>query len=399
MSRSGHRAEQPFRAAEPFPPSVGIIGGGQLGRMLIYRAKKLGMRVAVLDRAADAPAASLADRFVSGDLYDADAIRRLAVGCDVVTCEIEHLDSKALRELEDGDVAVHPSAAVLSTIQDKYLQKRTISNAGVPVPRFAPLDESTTVRGFGLPCVQKLRTGGYDGRGVVVLRGDDDLPGMLTGETMLEELVPIEKELAVIVARGRDGITATFPVVEMRFREEANILDWLEAPAGIDGGTADRAVEVAKAAAAALGGFGVFAVELFLTPEGRILVNEIAPRPHNSGHFSIEACVTDQFEQHLRAICGLPLGSTRQLSPAVTVNLLGEAGSRGSPRIHGIETALSLPGVSFHWYGKSETRPNRKMGHVTVLGESLGKAREIARRVADTIRIAGDETDGEGKVR
>ncbi len=397
MSLSGRNPQTASSAARASIPSVGIIGGGQLGRMLIYRAKKLGMRVAVLDRSADAPAAALADRFVSGDLYDADAIRILAEGCDVVTCEIEHLSSQTLSELEDSGVAVHPSAAVLSTIQDKYAQKLKLSQAGVPVPRFARLDEGSSVHHFGLPCVQKLRTGGYDGRGVAVLRGEKDLHGMLAGETMLEELVAIEKELAVIVARGRDGTSATFPVVEMRFREGANILDRLEAPAGIDRSTADRAVEVSEAAAAALGGFGVYAVELFLTPDGRILVNEIAPRPHNSGHYTIEACVTDQFEQHLRAICGLPVGSTRQLSPAVTINLLGASGSRGNPTVHGLEAALSLPGVSFHWYGKSETRPNRKMGHVTVLAESMAEARETAHRVADTIRITGDEEDGESE--
>ena len=372
--------------------------------MLIYRAKKLGMSVAVLDESRDAPAAQLADRFVQGSLYDAAAIRKLAAGCDVVTCEIEHLDAAVLGELERTGVVVHPSSLVLSTIQDKYRQKRLLSDAGVPVPRYVSLTESaeadsqgmmSRVREFGFPCVQKRRTGGYDGRGVQVIRGKEDLPSLLTGSTMLEEYVELEAEIAVIVARGNDGSVATYPVVGMRFLAGANILEWLEAPAEIDTQCEPRAIAIAKRAVEALGGAGVFAVEMFVTPAGGIFVNEIAPRPHNSGHFTIEACLTDQFEQHLRAICGLPLGATRQLAPAVMLNLLGETGYCGVPILEGLEEALALPGVSFHWYGKAETRSHRKMGHVTVVAATLEQARRTAARVKELVRVRGEDRDGE----
>ncbi|WP_455382934.1 5-(carboxyamino)imidazole ribonucleotide synthase [Salinispira pacifica] len=382
----------------PFPlATIGIVGGGQLGRMMIYRAKKLGMRVAVLDSSDAAPAAALADRFIKGDLYDGDAILRLAEGCDVVTCEIEHLDASALHLLERSGVAVHPASRVFAVIQDKYEQKRLLAAAGVPVPRFELLPEEApatelagAIRRFGIPCVQKLRTGGYDGRGVMELQTEEDVARRLPGASMVEERVSIARELAVIVACGRDGGTATYPVVDMRFRPGANVLDTLEAPAQLDAETARRSVETAVKAADALGGFGIFAVELFVTEVGEVLVNEIAPRPHNSGHFTIEACVTDQFEQHLRAICGLPLGSTRQLNPAITINLLGEEGSRGRPVVRGLGNALRLPGVSFHWYGKSAVHPGRKMGHVTVLAESLAKARATAAEVSRLIRVEGE---------
>ncbi len=390
--------------ARPGFPTVGILGGGQLGRMLIYRAKKLGMSVAVLDESPDAPAARLADRFVQGSLYDASAIRKLAEGCDVVTCEIEHLDTAALGELERSGVVVHPSSLVLSAIQDKYRQKRLLSDAGVPVPRFVSLTESdeadpmrtiARIREFGLPCVQKLRTGGYDGRGVLVIQGEKELAGLLKGSTMIEEHVAVEAEIAVIVARGRDASVATFPVVGMRFLTGANILEWLEAPADIDAQCAARATAIARRAVEALDGAGVFAVELFVTAAGEIFVNEVAPRPHNSGHFTIEACLTDQFEQHLRAICGLPLGATGQLAPAVMLNLLGDVGSRGVPIVEGLNEALALPGVSFHWYGKTDTRPHRKMGHITVLAATIEQARRTAARVKELVRVRGEERDGE----
>jgi len=380
---------------------VGIIGGGQLGRMMIYRARKLGMQISVLDESSLAPAAALADRFVQGSLYDPAAIRRLAEGCDVITYEIEHLHVDALSALESEGMTVRPSPAVLKTIQDKWVQKRVLCDAGVSVPRFAVVDTSADapaaaeqIRAFGLPCVQKARTGGYDGRGVLVIESQQQLSRLIAGESMVEELIPVRSEVAVIIARATDGALATYPLVGMRFRPGANVLEWLEAPADVDLDVAHRLRAEAVKAVEAIGGVGIFAVELFVDEKGRVLVNEIAPRPHNSGHFSIEACVTDQFEQHLRAICGLPLGDTTLLSDAVMINLLGEPGSHGRPVIEGLDEILSLPGVQFHWYGKAETLPNRKMGHVTVLAADLGRARAIARKVEDTVRIRGEHVDG-----
>lgn len=379
---------------------VGIVGGGQLGRMMIYRAKKLGMKVSVLEAESDAPAAAIADRFVSGSLYDEAAIRELGRGCDVVTYEIEHLSVDALEELEREGCPVHPSPSVLRIIQDKLIQKQTLERAGIALPRFAEVVPQQSVeataeeiRNFGLPCVQKARTGGYDGRGVAVLETEQDLESPLEGATMVEDLIDVETELAIIVGRAVDGETAIFPPVGMRFRPGANVLEWLEAPAEIPEGTALRAREEAVRAVEALGGVGVFAVELFVERGGRILVNEIAPRPHNSGHFTIEACATDQFEQHLRAVCGLPLGSTNQLSPAVMLNLLGEPGYRGTPVVEGLDDILRMEGVEFHWYGKRETRPHRKMGHVTILDRTIEGARERAAIVERLLKIKGETTD------
>jgi len=379
---------------------VGIVGGGQLGRMMIYRARKLGMEVSVLDESISAPAAVLADRFVQGSLYDPAAIRKLAEGCDVITYEIEHIDADVLSALESEGIAVRPSPAVLKTIQDKWVQKRVLRGAGVSVPRFAVVDTGTgapsaaeQLKAFGLPCVQKARKGGYDGRGVLVVEQEQQLSRLLPGETMVEELITVRTEVAVIIARATDGALATYPLVGMKFRSHANVLEWLEAPAEVDSDVAERLRAEAVRAVEAIGGVGIFAVELFVDTDGRVLVNEIAPRPHNSGHFSIEACITDQFEQHLRAICGLPLGDTTLLSDAVMINLLGEPGSHGRPVIEGLDEILSLPGVQFHWYGKAETRANRKMGHVTVLAADLAHARLIARRVQDTVRIRGEYVD------
>ncbi len=390
----------PSRRGAPFF-HVGIIGGGQLGRMMIYRAKKLGMMVSVLDESDGAPAKNLADRFVRGSLYSEAAIRELASDCHVVTYEIEHLNADALLGLEADGIPVHPASTVLRTIQDKYVQKQALKDAGVAVPRFAAVDAASVragateeIRAFGLPCVQKARTGGYDGRGVAVMRVPSDLAFPVPGTTMVEELVDVAREVAVIIARGRSGQITVYPLVEMRFRADANVLDWLEAPADIDPETADRVRSEAVKAVNALGGIGVFAVEMFVDSSGRVLVNEIAPRPHNSGHFTIEACVTDQFEQHLRAICGLPLGAVTQFAPAVTINLLGEDGYTGVPVVVGLDEILELEGVQFHWYGKSETRPNRKMGHVTVLGSTLEEARTRARRVQGLIRVIGEVTHG-----
>ncbi|NJN64183.1 MAG: 5-(carboxyamino)imidazole ribonucleotide synthase [Acidobacteria bacterium] len=372
---------------------VGIVGGGQLARMMLQKVHKLGLRARVLDPDPACPAAALCDDLIVGSPLDRDALRSLVERCQVSTLEIEHVDAGALIELEAAGHAIHPSPRLVATLQDKLLQRRALERAGIPGPRFAPLPagDLDALSGFGFPLVQKARRGGYDGRGVAVLRSPDDLTRALPGECLAEELVPIDKELAIIVARGRDGALRSYPVVEMVFDPRAHVLDVLLVPARIDERLARDARALAEAAIAAQEGVGVFGVELFLDRAGRLLVNEIAARPHNSGHYTIEAAATCQFEQHLRAVAGLPLGSTELLRPAAMVNLLGSESGEGRPHVHGLIEALALEGVSFHFYGKSTTRPRRKMGHVTVVAPSVDEALRTALHVRQLVRIDAED--------
>ncbi|MCX7788035.1 MAG: 5-(carboxyamino)imidazole ribonucleotide synthase [Spirochaetes bacterium] len=359
------------------PRTIGILGGGQLGRMLIYCSCKLGFQYLVLDPDPSAPARPLANHFIQGSLYDSHALQQLLKQSDITTYEIEHIDTKPLLEAEQAGYLLYPSPRLLKVIQDKWVQKEILSKAGVPVPRFSLFDGQNP---SNYPMVQKSRRGGYDGRGVRVLRSPADVP--MDTPSILEEFVPFQKELAVIVARDRAGNTALYPVVEMVFNPDHNICDTVLAPARIPPQVAEEACRVARLAVETLDGVGVFGVELFLTAEGKVLLNEVAPRPHNSGHYTIEACLTSQFEQHIRAITGLPLGATDLIQPAVMLNLLGEPGETGVPFVEGFEESLSIPGVSIHLYGKREVRPFRKMGHVTILGATT----EEVLRKAETIR-------------
>lgn len=360
---------------------IGILGGGQLGRMMILAGAPLGFRFGVLTPFADDPAAGLSDCHVAGALTDAAAIRELTAWAHVTTYEIEHIDTDALEAAQAAGDLILPRPSLLRTINDKLEQKHALARAGVPVPAFAERPE-------GYPTVQKLRRGGYDGRGVSVLRTEAD--ERLPGESFFEELVDFTCELAVIVARSSAGETTTFPVVEMEFDPAANICSRVIAPARIEPGAESRAREVATAAVDALDAVGVVAVELFLRRDGEILVNELAPRPHNSGHLTIEACETNQFEQHLRAITGLPLGATSLRASAVMVNVLGAPGAGGRPRLPGLSHLLGIPGVHLHWYGKQEVRPYRKMGHVTVVADDLESALATADRLEQYTRVEGD---------
>jgi 5-(carboxyamino)imidazole ribonucleotide synthase len=365
-----------------FPRTIGIIGGGQLGRMMIYRAKKLGFRFAVLDEEG-APAESLADIFIKGSLKDPQAIWELAKAADVLTYEIEHINTEALEGLAETPVC--PSPAVLKIIQDKLSQKELFAKQGIPTAAF--FADAADLAKNKFPLVQKARREGYDGRGVRILQ--NAAAAALPVPSLFEELVDIDKELAVMAARGRDGSLAVYPVVEMTFNPGHNICDTVIAPARIDEKTAAAAHQIALAAVAALDGVGIFGVELFLDKQGRILLNEVAPRPHNSGHYTMEACVTCQFEQHIRAVAGLPLGDAALLRPAVMINLLGRPGGAGRPVIEGLHEALSVPGLSLHLYGKTEARPFRKMGHLTVTAETLDEALEKARYARSVLKITG----------
>ena len=372
-----------------FPPStIGIIGGGQLGLMTIYRSKKLGFRFAVLDKA-DAPAKALADVFVEGSLKDAGALERLARVSDIMTYEIEHINTDALDDLQSRGFPMYPSPAVLRVIQDKLSQKELFVKKGLPTAPFFVEDDPAAAdfSAKKFPLVQKTRREGYDGRGVRVLRNAGEKP--MPSPSLFEDMVDIDKELAVMVARGRDGSIAAFPVTEMAFNPDHNICDTVIAPARVDDKTAAAARDIAISVVEALNGVGIFGVELFLDKQGRVLLNEVAPRPHNSGHYSKEACITCQFEQHVRAITGLPLGDTTLLRPAVMLNLLGEDGSAGTPFVYGYEEALKIPGLSPHIYGKVEVRPFRKMGHFTVTAITLDEALKNAEYARTILKIGG----------
>ena len=378
----------------PYPVArIGIIGGGQLGRMLVKAANRLGCTCVVLDPTPDAPAAQVAGRQIVADSHDPRALRELATAVDVTTFDIEDIDAAILSKLAAEGHHIRPDPGLLAEIQDKLRQKQRLTRAGIPNAAFAAADapEAEAFAAFGYPLVQKARRGGYDGRGVAVLRDAGDLPAALPVPSLIERFVPAAMELAVIVARGEDGEVRPYAPVEMVFRPGENILEMLLAPARVPAPVAEAARRLATATVTALGGVGIFGVEMFLTEAGELLVNEVAPRTHNSGHYTIEACMTDQFAQHLRAITGLPLGATDQLAPAAMINLLGAGGESGPSEVRGLRAALGIPGVSVHLYGKASTRPFRKMGHVTVLDADIERARAKAEQLRGLIAIGAGE--------
>ncbi|MEW8508772.1 MAG: 5-(carboxyamino)imidazole ribonucleotide synthase [Candidatus Thiodiazotropha sp.] len=378
----------------PFPVArIGLIGGGQLGRMMVKAAKRLGCTCVVLDPYPGSPAGQVAGHQIIGGYHDPAKLRELAESCDVVTFELENIDTETLIQLEREGHTINPAPELLSVLQDKLLQKQFLERAGLPTAAFAEMrnPQLQAFESFGFPLVQKARRGGYDGRGVSVMQAAQDFANHLPVPSLVERFVDAEKELAVMVARNREGECVAYPTVEMCFRQGENVLDLLLCPAAVSRAIASEAEALAIRTIEALQGVGVFGVEMFLTRDGQIMVNEIAPRTHNSGHHTIEACITDQFEQHLRAILGLPLGATDLLSPAAMINLLGDPGARGRPVIQGMAAALSIEGVCLHLYGKAEVTPYRKMGHVTVLDADLELARNKAERVRDLIKITGEQ--------
>jgi 5-(carboxyamino)imidazole ribonucleotide synthase len=371
---------------------IGIIGGGQLGKMTAQIAKRMGFHVTVLDPVPKCPAEHIADAQIVGSLYDAAKLRELAQVCDVITFDVEHIDTQTLKQLYEEGTRIYPSPYLLETIQDKLKQKQVLIQHQVPVANYQQVDELTTeiLATLTFPVVQKARTGGYDGRGVVVLKSLADSDKVLQTPSLLEEYIDFEKELAVMVARTQHGEIACYPVVEMVFDARTNICDIVAAPAPVTPEIAERAQQVAIQAVEALDGVGIFGVEMFLTRDGEVLVNEIAPRPHNSGHYTIEACSTCQFEQLIRIISGLPLGDTRLLTPVVMANLLGEPGYTGKPLIEGLEAVLAIPGLTFHLYGKEITQPSRKMGHITVIDTELSHALAKIHQAQAILKIKGE---------
>jgi len=371
---------------------LGILGGGQLAQMLTQAAVSLGLDTAIYDTAPDSPASRLTQTHTIGAWDDLDALRAFAAGCDVLTLENEFVFAQPLSDLAATGVQIYPPPATLATIQDKFRQKQAIQSAGLPVPQFAAVESPDEVRQFaltqGYPLVLKIRYGGYDGYGNATVRTPDDLdatwaklakPGR---RLMVEQWVGFERELAVMVVRGRDGQTAVYPVVETV--QQHHICHVVRAPADISAQQADLASDLARSAVETVGGVGVFGVEVFAMPDGTVIYNEIAPRPHNSGHYTIEACATSQFENHIRAVMGWPLGDIKLRAPAaVMVNIFGKRNGYTDP--HAIRPALSVPGATLHIYGKREVRIGRKMGHVTVLASTLAEAESVARAAADPV--------------
>ena len=372
---------------------LGILGGGQLGKMLCEAASPWTLQVWILDKDPGYPAGPLATKFVTGDFANYDDVLAFGRSVDVLTIEIESVNIEALEQLEKEGKPVYPSTAALRIIRDKGIQKEFYRDHHFPTSPFTLYDSPEAIKEAiaagtrPYPFVQKARTGGYDGRGVAVIRSAADLEKLLPGPAMVEELVDIEMELAVIVANNGQGQYRSFATVEMSFHPTANLVEFLLAPARITPEQYAEAQEIALALAKKMEVRGLLAVELFLAKNGEILINEVAPRPHNSGHHTIDSCVCSQFEQHLRAVLGLPLGDTSLLSPAVMVNVLGEEGHQGPVLYQGLEEILAIPGVCPNLYGKKETRPFRKMGHVTVVAPTNEAAIERARNVQNTLKV------------
>jgi len=379
-------------ASPGYPVRLGIIGGGQLARLTALAAVPLGVEVVVLEKNPHSPAARLSPDSLVGDWSDPATLKDFAGRCDVVTLENEFVDAAALALLEQAGHRVFPGAACLALTQDKFKQKRALESAGLAVPPFRAVESPAAIiaaaRDFGWPLVLKTRRNGYDGKGNFTLKSAADIPagwqalGGGRNDLMVEAFFPFVKELAVIITRGLDGAVAVYPVVETVQRH--HVCHVVKAPARIPDDLAQRAAALAEQAVAAVGGVGSFGVEMFLSATGHLAINELAPRVHNSGHYTIEACECSQFENHIRAVLGWPLGNPRMLAPAaVMVNLLGTHTAPGTPR--GLANALRLTGLRFHLYGKRMSGPGRKMGHLTVLGNSLDEALAIAERAAREI--------------
>jgi len=347
--------------------------------------------VTILDPTFNCPAAQVSDKHIMGGFHDKVKLEQLVQETDVTTFELEHVDTSILKELYDHGHRIHPSPYVIELIQNKYEQKKLLDENGIPVPAYKDVKSEEDLSSFGFPVIQKAKKEGYDGKGVQMLKSAEDIANCIKTESFIEELIDIDKELAIIVARNIQGEIKCYPVVEMLFDDRTNICDIVMAPARVSQEIMQKTIEISRKCIEVLDGVGIFGVELFLTKSGDLLVNEIAPRPHNSGHYTVEACATSQFEQIIRAVTNLPLGSTKLISPAVMVNLLGEEGYEGEPFIEGIHDALEIPELSFHFYGKTYTKPYRKMGHVTVLDDLIDVALQKAMKAKNILKVKGSK--------
>lgn len=368
---------------------LGVLGGGQLGKMLLTETQKFDIYTVILDGAADAPCAQICNEFHQGSLMDFDTVYNFGKKVDLLTIEIEHVNIEALIKLETEGLEIYPQPSVLKIIQHKGRQKDFFVENNIPTSphkRFTTLKELKECS-LQFPFVWKTAQFGYDGTGVKIVKNENDLNQLTDTDCIVEDLIPFKNELAVIVARNKSGEIKTYPVVEMEFHPEANQVEYVICPARISEEVATKARNVALKVAESFEHIGLLAVELFQTEDDEIIVNEVAPRTHNSGHHSIEASYTSQFEQHIRSILNLPLGDPESKVAGIMVNLVGEEGFSGNVVYENMEEILKMDGVTPHIYGKKETRPFRKMGHVTIVNNNLAEARKTAEKVKNTIRV------------
>lgn len=374
--------------------TLGILGGGQLGKMMLYSTRKYDIKTKVMDPSPDAPGQYGANEFVVGSLMDYNAVMEFAKGCDALCIEIEAVNVQALKDLRDGGMVVHPNPDSLEIIQDKTKQKQFYAANNIPTSRFEMFANKAEVLDAGdrwqAPFVWKAATGGYDGFGVVVVRTEKDLALIPDAPGMVEEFVEFELEVSVIVARRANGECKTFPVADQEFHPTANQVEYVLCPSVLSEELQERAKDIAMQTAEAYDICGLLAVELFVTASGEIMVNEVAPRPHNSGHHTIEACYTSQFEQHVRAVLDIPLGSTKIKAAGVMANLVGAEGYTGPVVYDGYGDLLGSEGVNIHIYGKRDTRPFRKMGHVTVVADTVAEARAKAEWAKNSILVKSE---------
>ena len=372
---------------------LGILGGGQLGKMLLFDTRKFDIQTYVLDPSDEAPCKIACNQFFKGDLMDFETVYNFGKKVDVLTFEIELVNLEALVKLENEGLKIYPSSKTLKLIQNKGIQKDFYTEHAIPTAKYKRFDNLKSLivdildSKTKLPFVWKCTEFGYDGNGVKVIKQLSDLDNLANVECIAEEMVPFKNELAVIVCRNSSGEIKTYPVVEMEFHPEANQVEYVICPARIDAKVAEKARAIALHVSEKFNHVGLLAVEMFQTEEDEILVNEVAPRPHNSGHYSIEASYTSQFENHLRAILDLPLGNTESKVAGIMVNLVGAVGYAGDVIYENIEKILGWNGVTPHIYGKKQTRPFRKMGHVTIVNQDIKEARKIAEDVKNTIRV------------
>jgi 5-(carboxyamino)imidazole ribonucleotide synthase len=377
---------------------VGIIGGGQLGKMMVAEASKMGIYTIVLDPSRDCPAGSLADELITAGFDDEDALRTMALRADVMTYEFEHISTTVLKSLEEEGYSIYPSVKSLEIIQNKFTQKLELQKHGISIGNFLKVDSVQDIQRaaskFDYPLMLKSAVGGYDGKGNYLVREEAHIETayeQLGGGNLplyVEKYVPFIKEISVLCCRGLDGEVRVYPVAENVHRE--SILYETSVPADITSYEEKKALLIARQVCEAFEGVGMFCVEMFLAENGEVMVNEVAPRPHNSGHYTIEGCVTSQFENHLRAVVGLPLGDTSLLKPTVMRNILGEAGHKGQAKVTGTYDALTIPEVHLHIYGKKYTQPQRKMGHITVTASTVPEARKRADKAHGFVKIISE---------
>lgn len=368
---------------------IGILGGGQLGRMFWQEAINFDVEVHFLDSNPSGPCAKVSPNFVKGDILNYDDVYAFGKDKEIVTIEIEAVNVEALKKLESEGVKVFPQPHIIEMIQDKGLQKDFYRDNGIPTADYFLVNNKNEISNYvsEIPFMQKLRKGGYDGKGVTPIKTESDVEGGFDAPSVLEKFVDFDKEISVIVARNERGEIKSFPVVECEFNPEANLVEFLFSPADVSSEIEKEACEIAENIMAKLKMVGLLAVELFLTKDGKVLVNEIAPRPHNSGHQTIEGNLTSQYEQHLRSITNLPLGATDIIMPSVMINLLGAKGFEGSVYYENLDEVVEISGVNPHIYGKAETKPFRKMGHVTIIDKNLAEAKEKARFVKEKLIV------------